>query len=165
MVISLTYKQILKTVKFPVYVLPSEEFYLRDGLLMLNEQVVDDRNQSGDTLGKRRLQTPHKVKTLNKTYETFLDIVKENPPYLIDDSGVPFSYEKTKFQKIKSLKIKKTEAKQTHTRLWLHGVNFCFIIKEPPTGKNWAQVLYLKSWPWLLYSFSEERQKDAKRKI
>ena len=77
MIISLTYKQILKTVKFPVYVLPSEEFYLRDGLLILNEQVVDDRNQSGDTLGKRRLQTPHKVKTLNKTYETFLDIVKE----------------------------------------------------------------------------------------
>jgi len=165
MVISLTHKQVLKSVVFPVHTLPREEVYWEDGLLLLDNLVVDDRNQKGDTLGKRRLQSPHKLKKLNKTYEEFLDLVRENPTTLIDTNGLVFSYRKTKWQTLKSHKIKKKELKDTHTRIWLHGVNFAFIVSSPPVGKDWAQVLYLNKWPWLLYDFSEDREKDAKRMI
>lgn len=165
MVVSLTYKQILRSVRFPVYSFSDEDFYMQDGLLISNELVVDDKNQPGDTLGKRRLQTPHKLKKLTRTYEEFLDIVKENPGNLIDNNGKLFRYEKSSFQSIKSYKIKKKELKETHTRIWLEGVNFAFIVRSPPLGKSWAQVLHLDNRPWLLYSFSEEKQKEVKRKI
>ena len=59
----------------------SDNFYVRDGLVLLNEKVIDDRNQSGDTLGKRRLQTPHKLVRLSKAYEEFFS-----------KSGVTFSH-------------------------------------------------------------------------
>lgn len=165
MVVSLTHKQVLKSIVFPVYAVPREDFYWEDGLLLLDNLVIDDQNQVGDTLGKRRLQSPHKLKKLNKTYEEFLDLVRENPSILIDSRGFIFSYLKTKMQNVKSHKIKKKEQKDTHTRIWLHGVNFAFIVSSPPIGKDWAQVLYLNKWPWLLYDFSEDREKDTKRMI
>lgn len=165
MVASLTYKQVLKYVRFPVYALPSEDFYVRDGLLLLNELVVDDRNQAGDTLGVRRLQTPHKLKKLNKAYEEYFDILKENPPVMVDSNGKIFSYEKTEWHTVKSVRIKRREARDTHTRLWCSGVNFPFIINQPHYSKEWASVLYLNKKPWLLYDLSEERQEDSRRKI
>ena len=165
MVISLTYKQILRSIKFPVYSLGTEDFYIRDGLLLVNELVVDDKNQPGNTLGKRRLQTPHKKRKLTIVYEEFLDIVKNKTTVLIDDNGVIFSYERTKFQKIKSIKIVRKDLQNTHSRIWLKGVNFAFIVKEPPLAMNWAQVLYLNSRPWLLYGLSEDKLEDSRRKI
>jgi hypothetical protein len=165
MVISFNYKQVLKYIVFPVHVVPREDMYIEDGLLMLDNLVIDDRNQLGDTLGKRRLQTPHKLKQLNKTYQEFLDLIVENPPILIDSSGGVFHYEKTEYQPLKSHKIKKKELQGTHTRIWLHGVNFAFLVSTPPIGKSWAQVLYLNKRPWLIYSFSEDRKKDIKKKI
>mgnify|MGYP007048733119 CR=1 FL=1 len=101
MVISLTHKQVLKSVLFPVHTLPREEVYWEDGLLLLDNLVVDDRNQKGDTLGKRRLQSPHKLKKLNKTYEEFLDLVRENPTTLIDSNGLVFSFFLLSFNKCK----------------------------------------------------------------
>ena len=112
MVASLTYKQVLKYIRFPVYALPSEDFYVRDDLLLLNELVVDDRNQTGDTLGVRRLQTPHKLKKLNKAYEEYFDILSENPPAMVDSKGKIFSYEKTEWHTVKSVRIKRREIKQ-----------------------------------------------------
>ena len=44
-------------IKFPIYVL-SEEPEEIDGLVIINDQVVDDKNMTGETLGMRRLQTP-----------------------------------------------------------------------------------------------------------
>jgi hypothetical protein len=148
-----------------VYSLGTEDFYVRDGLLLVNDLVIDDRNQPGDTLGKRRLQTPHKKRRLVNAYEEFLDIVKENPSVLIDNRGFIFSYAKTKFEKIKSVKIVRKDLQETHSRIWLRGINFAFIVKEPPLAMNWAQVLYLNSRPWLLYGLSEGKLVDSKRKI
>ena len=165
MVVSLTYKQVLRLVKFPVYALDTEDFYVRDGLLLVNELVVDDKNQPGNTLGQRRLQTPHKIKRISKVYWEFLDLVKFPSTVLIDTNGAVFEYTKTSFEKCVSLKIKKKELFDTHSRIWLKGVNFPFILRRPPTGKNWAQVLYLDSSPWLLYSLSEDKLEDSKRKI
>jgi len=165
MVVSLTYRQILRSVKFPVYSLGTEDFYIRDGLLLVNDLVIDDRNQPGDTLGKRRLQTPHKKRRLSIVYEEFLDIVKQNPSVLIDNNGDIFSYNKTKFEKVKSIRIVRKDLEDTHSRIWLRGVNFAFIVKQPPLAMNWAQVLHLNSRPWLLYSLSEDKLKDSNRKI
>lgn len=160
----LTYKKVLK-LDFPVYKFPSEDYYFRDGLLIVNDKVVDDRNQAGKTLGQRRLQTPHKLARLAGAYQEFIDLVRDNPPVMIDSSGRLFKYNKTQFETVRSYKIKKKELRETHTRVWLHSVNFCFIVSSPPSGKEWAQVLTLNNRPWLLYSFSEERQKEFKRKI
>ena len=84
---------------------------------------------------------------------------------LIDNNGVIFSYERTKFQKIKSIRIVRKDLQNTHSRIWLKGVNFAFIVKEPPLAMDWAQVLHLNSRPWLLYSLSEDRLEDSRRKI
>lgn len=151
--------------KFPVYSLGTEDFYIRDGLLLVNDLVIDDRNQPGDTLGKRRLQTPHKKRRLSIVYEEFLDIVKQNPSVLIDNNGDIFSYNKTKFEKVKSIRIVRKDLEDTHSRIWLRGVNFAFIVKQPPLAMNWAQVLHLNSRPWLLYGLSEDKLKDSNRKI
>ena len=46
---------------YPIYIL-SEEPEEIDGLLLIADQVVDDKNMPGKTLGMRRLQTPMKSK-------------------------------------------------------------------------------------------------------
>jgi hypothetical protein len=166
MVVSLTYKTLLRQVLFPVYALPNEDYYVRDGLLFLDELVVDDRNQPGDTLGKRRLQTPHKLKKLSKAYSEYFDLLKENPPIMIDSRGKIFSYKKTEWHTVRSVKIKRKELKNTHTRIWCEKINFPFLINQPYHGKMWASVLYLRgNKPWILYDLTEERQEDSKRKI
>ena len=53
----ITYKSI-KKVSFPIFILPSENWYEKDGLLYIDNRLIDDRNMPGDTLGKRRIQTP-----------------------------------------------------------------------------------------------------------
>ena len=50
----------LDEVRFPVYVVHSEEAIIRDGLLWIDGAVVDDKNVEGETLGERRLRTPMK---------------------------------------------------------------------------------------------------------
>ena len=49
----------MKKINFPIYVL-SEEPEEIDGLVLIGDQVVDDKNMSGKTIGMRRLQTPMK---------------------------------------------------------------------------------------------------------
>ena len=51
-----TYKEI-KKIKFPVFILPNSNWELVDGLLLIDNQVVDDKNMPGASLGIRRLQT------------------------------------------------------------------------------------------------------------
>ena len=46
--------------EFPLYVVHTDEVMEADGILWIEDQVLDDKNMSGETLGKRRLQTPMK---------------------------------------------------------------------------------------------------------
>ena len=46
--------------EFPLYVVHTDEVIEADGILWIEDQVLDDKNMSGKTLGKRRLQTPMK---------------------------------------------------------------------------------------------------------
>ena len=50
----------LNEIRWPIYVLHSDEIEERDGLLFCDTQIVDDKNMTGESLGLRRLQTPHK---------------------------------------------------------------------------------------------------------
>ena len=95
------YKNINK-VRFPVYVLSSGNWDRRDGLLFLDTQIVDDKNMDGDTLGIRRLQTPHKnLYPLKHQIDNFRGLVKSKDKHFIDTNGIPFIYEKTEFCKLK----------------------------------------------------------------
>ncbi len=47
-------------VKFPVFVLHTDNIELIDGILFIDNQILDDTNMKGSTLGLRRLQTPMK---------------------------------------------------------------------------------------------------------
>ena len=91
------YKSINK-VRFPVYSMPSSNWNRQDGLLFLDGQIVDDRNMSGDSLGIRRLQTPHKnLFPLRYQIDNFRGLLKANKNTFIDTHGIPFIYEKTEF--------------------------------------------------------------------
>ena len=53
----ITYKN-QDTIKYPVYILPSNEWYEKDKIIFLGDAVLDDKNQAGKSLGIRRMQTP-----------------------------------------------------------------------------------------------------------
>ena len=55
----ITYKTI-GHVAFPAFPLPSSNWEEQDGLLYLDNKLLDDKNMKGKTLGRRRLQTPFK---------------------------------------------------------------------------------------------------------
>ena len=47
-------------IDFPVFVLHTDNIELIDGILWIDNQVLDDKNMLGTTLGMRRLQSPMK---------------------------------------------------------------------------------------------------------
>ena len=94
-------------ITFPVFLLDSENWEEYDGLLFLDNKVLDDRNQSGKTLGARRMQTPHRnLHMLKHMVEYPNGLLKQRTKYFIDNSGRPFIYEKTTMLPLKYLKIK-----------------------------------------------------------
>lgn len=162
----ITYRQITK-LNFPVFKLPSGNWQNTDGLLFLDHLLIDDKNMEGDTLGKRRLQTPHEnLLPLKKCITSHIGIIKQNSLYFVDKYGQPFIYEKTQMCALKYYKIKKVEQKDTGSLLWVRGVKQPFPIPRPPyDGMLWAGILHLHGLPWLLYEYSEEPKKSTRRKI
>lgn len=160
------YKSINK-IRFPVYELPSGNWDRRDGLLFLDNQIVDDTNQQGDSLGVRRLKTPHKnLLPLKCQIDTFRGIVKSNHKYFIDSYGFVFIYEKTEFCRLKYYRIKDVVPKETCSLLKLHGVKNHFTIpRPPPIDVLYAGVIHYKNLPWILYDYAETNQKSTRRKV
>jgi hypothetical protein len=165
MLVPLNFRQINRTIKFPIYELPSEDIYSSDGLLFLNGKVLDDRNQPGKTLGERRLLTPHQKALLSKSYPTFIDLVQSRHALFIDSSGVPFRYDRNKMCTVESRRIKKKVSKGTYTLLYVDKVNNLYYMSRYPAAEEWAQILYLDQRPWLLYSVSEAELKTFRRVI
>lgn len=161
----LNYKQILRNCRFPVYIIASQETSYADGLLFLNGKVVDDRNQSGDTIGKRRLTTEHPVGPLGKACFTFIEMLESKGNKFIDSNGRAFYYKKSKFVPIVSYRINKKFAKDTYTVLFLKGVNCPYIIPRYPHVEDWAQIFVYDNLPWRLYSLSEQKVDTFRRKI
>lgn len=163
---SLTWKQFSK-ITFPAYPLPNDNWYSADGLLFVDGMLVDDKNQPGKTLGIRRMQTSFKdLLPLKKAAETLLSIIKQPAGSYIDSTGKCFTYEKTKYCVLKYYKIHRIDKKGVASVLRLKGVKFPFTIpRPPPPTMNWAGVLHLDSYPWLLYNYAPEKYKDTRRKI
>lgn len=166
MLSTLTYRAVLNRIEFPVYAVANlEDSWTEDGLVFHNDLVLDDRNQPFDTLGLRRLHTPHKKKRLSKAYFDFIELIKAKDHQFIDSNGILFEYEKTLFCEIKSYKINKKFAKDTYSVIFCKGVNSPYILKRYPHAEEWAQILCYKSLPWKLYSLSEDEINTFKRKI
>ena len=161
----ITYKK-LKNIQFPVYLLPHENWSFSDGLMFLEGKVVDDRNQGAETIGRRRLFTPHDLFPLKNSVDSIKGLLKQTVKTFIDTSGRPFIYEKTKRCDLKYFNIKKKELRDTYTLLWLHGVNTPFSVPRPPEpGIFFAGVLLLHGLPWILYEYSEHPKKTTWRKV
>jgi len=162
----ISYKSINK-IRFPVYEIPNSNWSRADGLLFLDGIIVDDLNQKGDTLGIRRLQTPHKnLLPLKVQIDTFRGIIKNNNKCFIDSNGIPFIYEKTEFCKLKYYKIKDVVPKESCSHLKLDGLKNSFVIpRPPPMGLTYAGVIHWKGLPWILYDYAEEKQKNTRRKV
>ena len=134
--------------------------------MLLEGKVVDDRNQEADTIGRRRLFTPHDIFPLKNSVDSIQGLLKQTVKTFIDTSGRPFIYEKTKRCDLKYFNIKKKELRDTYTLLWLHGVNTPFSVPRPPEpGIFFAGVLLLHGLPWILYEYSEHPKKTTWRKV
>lgn len=163
----LTYKG-LRNIHYPAFLLNSDNYSSTDGLVYIDNQLVDDRNQPGLTLGVRRLQTPFEdIYELRKAVDTPTAMLKQpNNKFWIDSSGRMFYYNKTRMAKVKYRRITKIERKVSQTRVWLEGVNFSFELSRPPSDHYiWAGVVFVDDYPWILYDFSEIKLPDLRRKI
>jgi len=159
--------QTLHLIQFPVYVLHNDEVEKRDGLLFCDTQIVDDRNVQGETLGIRRLKTPHKnLYPLKYMLEDFRSMIQHRGDDYIDSKGKYFHYEKTTPVKLESIKIDKIERKGAASLIWLDKVPFPFTVKRPPEKEmKYAQVLMVNKKPSVLWSYAEKKQKRTWRKV
>ena len=51
---------IYDALEFPLFVVHTDNVELIDGILWVEDQVLDDTNMKGDTIGIRRLKSPMK---------------------------------------------------------------------------------------------------------
>lgn len=154
-------------IRFPVYELDSGNWERQDGILFLEDKILDDKNMQGDTLGVRRMQTPHKnLSPLKKQVDTLRGVLKSDKKHFIDSNGFPFIYEKTKFSKLKYYRIKRVIQKDVCSLLCLDGVKQKFVVpRPPPEGVRYAGLLHIGELPWMLYNYSEDRPLDTRRKV
>ena len=154
-------------IEFPVFVLHTDNIELIDGILWIDNQVLDDKNMLGTTLGRRRLQSPMKgLYPLKYMLNDETEILHHQGKFYIDSSGVFFIKSKTITTQLKYHKIMRVEKKITASRLWIKDCPFPFPLKRPlPENASWAGVLYRDGIPWIIYDLSEERKKDTWRKI
>jgi len=156
----------LTKITFPVYKIPNSNWELVDGLLFLDNSVLDDRNQKGKTLGIRRAQTSFELFPLKHSVSSLTGILKQNNKTFIDTKGTPFIYQKTRNSALKYYKIRKVEQKRVASVLWLKDIKSPFTVpRPPPLEMTWAGVLHVESWPWILYCYSKTYQKPSRRKI
>jgi len=161
----ITYKDVPR-VTFPIFKIPSSNWYKEDGLLFVDEKIVDDRNMYGATIGIRRMQSHMDLMPLKKSIDTHLGIIKQKDNTFIDTKGMPFIYERTIWCKLKYYSIRKVEQKIVASVLHLDGVKAPFTIPRPPhSDMLWAGLIHLYDLPWMLYGYSKERLKETKRKI
>jgi hypothetical protein len=154
-------------IEFPVFVLHTDNIELIDGILWIDNQVLDDRNMSGKNLGIRRLQSPMKsIYSLKYMLNDEAEILQHQGKFYIDSTGFFFTKSKTTTTELKYHKIMRVEKKTIASRLWLKDCPFPFPLKRPlPENASWAGVLYRDGIPWIIYDLSEEKKKDTWRKI
>ncbi len=153
--------------KFPLYVVHTDEVMEADGILWIEDQVLDDKNMSGETLGKRRLQTPMKsLYPLRYMINDEIELIKHQGKFFIDSKGEFIIYEKTEKVQLKYHKILKVERLRGRSIIKVKDIPFPFDILRPTSSEEkWAGVLYRKGIPWKLYETVKERKNNTWRKI
>ena len=77
--------------KFPIFTVHTDNVEVVDGIMWIENQVLDDRNMSGDTLGKEDLQSPMKsIYPLKSMIRDIVGLLKHQGKHYID-SVVIFS--------------------------------------------------------------------------
>ncbi len=162
----ITYKD-FRDLRFPLYPLPNSNWFIQDGVLFLDGQVVDERNMPGKTLGIRRIQCGRKdLLPLRRAITDIYSLIHSKNKTFIDSKGKPFIYEKTLSSKLKCYQIKRIDKKESASTLWLRGVNHPFTIPRPPINNpGWARVLHLGPSPWMLYDYVSQPSKDTYRRV
>lgn len=161
-----THKDLHK-VKFPCFVLPSDDWHETDRVLFLNGLVVDEKNMPGKTLGVRRMQCHRKdMLPLKKAVLTIPDLIQCKTRFFIDKFGKPFVYEKSIRSALKSYRIKSIELKGSASLLWLHGIPSPFTIERPPIGEpEYVRILHYQNKPWLIYDYVRSASKATYRRV
>jgi len=157
----------LDDIKFPVYVIGTEDIETIDNVIFAEGRVVDDKNVSGKTIGKRRLETDlPNLYPLRYMIKSKVGLVKHRGYIYIDSEGTLFSYKKRKFFPLKYHKIRRVDMKDVASLLWLENINFPIEIERPPAEEyTWAGIIWKGTIPWFFYEYSTEWKKDTKRKI
>ena len=89
-----TYKDV-QSVTFPVFKITGNNWSYSDGLLFLDDQLLDDKNMPGQTLGIRRLQTPFKnLFPLRNALINHIGIIKQTGKTLLTRKAIPSSMTK-----------------------------------------------------------------------
>ena len=153
--------------EFPIFVLHSDNVELIDGILFIDNQILDDTNMKGKSLGIRRLQSPMKgLYNLKYMLDDVSELLQHQGKYYIDSVGFFFVKQKTTKVRLKYQKILRVEKKHIVSMLWLKNCPFPFPLKRPlPENASWAGVLYRQGFPWALYDLAEEEKKETWRKI
>ena len=164
---SLKPSMIYDKITFPIFTLHTDEILFVDGILWIENQVLDDTNMKGETLGIRRLQSPmtsiYPLKYMLKDIRAYLD---HQGKYYIDTKGRFFRKIKTTKVKLRYHKILRVEKKEIASVLWVKDCPFPFTIDRPLAGtEEWAGLLYRSGLPWLLYDTASKKLKDSWRKI
>lgn len=154
-------------VKFPVYVLPSDNWFEADNVLFLNDFVIDEKNMPGPTLGIRRLQCGRKdLLPLHKAIFTIPDLIQCKTKFFVDSEGNPFIYQKTYNSRLKSYRIKNIEKKEVASLLWIQGYPSPFTIPRPPLDLlPFVRMLHYEGNPWLVYDYVRTPPKDTYRRV
>lgn len=162
----ITYREFQK-LQFPLYPLPSDNWFEADGVLFLNDQVLDEKNMPGETLGVRRIQSRrHDILPLKKAITSIPDLIQCKTKFFIDNKGFPFIYQKTYNSRLKSYRIKRIERKDVASLLWLQGCSSPFTIPRPPLNNPpFVRILHYKKEPWLLYDYVWSPVKDTYRRV
>lgn len=157
----------MKTLKYPVYPLRSNDWTILDGVVFVEGKVVDERNMPGKSLGIRRLQSGRRdLYKLRKPIKDFPTMLKSTAPAFVDSKGKIFTYEKTYSSKLITYKMSKLVKKEVASLLYLQGIETPFEIPRPPPPEyEWARVLHVNGLPWLLYDYVREHLKPTYRRI
>ena len=153
--------------KYPIYRINGEDIEEVDGLVLLGGKLIDDTNMRGETLGERRLVTPHKkLYKLNGMRPDIQSVLHKKSGFYIDSLGFILYYEKNVWCKLVYHEIKKISVRDTLTVLGLDGIRTPLVVQRPPPkGYEWAGVLYLDDDPWLLFDYAEYKLDNTRRKI
>ena len=153
--------------KFPIFTIHTDDVVSADGLLWIENKVLDDTNMKGETLGIRRLQSPMKsIYPLKYMIKDIPSLLRHKGSHYIDSVGYVFTKEKTVVVKLKYHKILRIDKKGVASILWIKDCPFPFTLERPlKDTETWAGILYRQDMPWILYSTSNKKEKDSWRKI